>query len=112
MTNETEETRAITLGINPLALIDDVDLQAVMTSKLIPSERHIYSFRVKGQLVEGVSIDGVRDAARALSTKGEAIREMDVRLDAQDDREAYFVAKAGLDAYKHRNDGDPEAEEF
>lgn len=88
------ETAVISVQVNPLALLDSVDLEQVLDEKLAPSEKHIYSFRVKGQQVEGVSIDGVRDAARALSTKGEAIREQWVRLDREDDRDAYFIACA------------------
>jgi hypothetical protein len=93
MTEEQmEETRAIAVSMNPLALLDSVNLEELMSQKLVPSEHHIYSFRVKGQLVEGVSIDGVRDAARALSTKGEAVRELWVHLEREDEREAYFLA--------------------
>ena len=95
MAEDTAESRAITVQVNPLALLDEVDIDKVMASKFDPSPQHIYSFRVKGQLVEGVSIDGVRDAARALATQGEAIREIEVRMDSQTDREAYFIAKAG-----------------
>ncbi len=91
MTDEAEE-RAITVPFSPLALLDAVELEEVMGAKLVPSERHIYSFRVKGQQVEGVSIDGVRDAARALSTKGEAIRELWARMEREDEREAHFLA--------------------
>ena len=94
MTDEAEE-RAIAVQMSPLALLDAVELEQIMDAKLVPSERHIYQFRVKGQLVEGVSIDGVRDAARALSTKGEAIRELWARLEREDDREAYFLACSG-----------------
>lgn len=89
-----EETTAITVQLSPLALLDDVDLEQVMSAKLVPSEKHIYSFRQQGSEVTGLSIDGTRDAARALSTKGEAIREIWVRCDKEDDREAYFTACA------------------
>lgn len=91
---DNEETRLITVQANPLALLDAVELEDIMGSKLIPSDKHIYAFQVKGQRVEGVSIDGVRDAARALSTKGEAIRELWVRLEREDERDAYFIACA------------------
>jgi len=95
MADESEETtKAITVQMNPLALLDAVELDQVLGSKLTASPRHVYAFNVKGQHVEGVSIDGVRDAARALSTKGEAIRELWVRLEREDDRNAYFVACA------------------
>lgn len=90
----SDETAITTITVNPLALLDDVDLDEIMASKLTVTAKHIYSFRQKGDLVEGVSIDGVRDAARALSTKGEAIREQWVRLEREDDRDAYFIACA------------------
>ena len=89
-----DETRITTVQVNPLALLNDLDLETVMSQKLIPSEKHMYTFRQKGELVEGVSIDGVRDAARALSTQGEAIRELWVHLEREDERDAYFVACA------------------
>lgn len=94
MNEQTDETHLTTVEMNPLALLDDLDLEQVMTEKLIPSAHHIYSFKQKGETVEGVSIDGVRDAARALSSKGEAIREQWVRLEREDEKEAYFIACA------------------
>lgn len=93
--NETaEETRAITVQMSPLALMDDIDLQEIMTSKLAAVPEWMYSFNVKGQIVEGVSARGVQDAVRALSAQGEAIRVIDVRLERETDTEAYFMAVA------------------
>lgn len=94
MSTDPEEARAVVVSMNPLALIDDVDLEEVMNKKLIPVPEWTYSFQVKGQTVEGVSIKGAQDATRALSTKGEAIREQWVRLEKEDEREAYFLACA------------------
>ena len=91
-----DETRSIAvMGVSPLALMDDVDLAQIMADKLTPVAEWTYSFSVKGQNVTGVSVRGAQDAARALATQGEAIRVIDVRLDKENDREAYFVARAG-----------------
>jgi hypothetical protein len=49
---------------------------------------------MEGENVTGVTARGVQDAARALSTQGEAIRVLDVRLEREDDTDAYFIATA------------------
>lgn len=94
VTDTEETTRAITVQLSPLALMDEVDVEEIMQSKLAPSSDWIYSFQMEGQNVTGVSARGVQDAARALSTQGEAIRVLDVRLEREDDQDAYFIATA------------------
>jgi hypothetical protein len=99
MTNQetqTEETRAITIqGANPLALMDDIDLNEIMSKDLVPVAEWTYSFETRAGKIEGVSVRGVQDAVRALATKGEAIRVVDVHMDLETPKEAFFVARAG-----------------
>lgn len=95
MNELVEEERAITVSTSPLALMNDVDLHAVMSAKLVPVKEWTYSFSVKGQRVEGMAARGVQDAVRALSTQGEAIRCTDVILVKDDETDAYFKAVAG-----------------
>jgi hypothetical protein len=94
VTEAEETTRAITVQLSPLALMDEIDVGDIMARKLEPVPEWIYSFNVSGQNVTGVSARGVQDAARALSTQGEAIRVIDVRLEREDERDAYFIAMA------------------
>lgn len=86
---------------NPLALLDDINLDDILGHRLpVPQKRAngqhpwVYEFQQGGQTVVGVSIDGVNDAARALASKGETIREMWVRLEREDEENAYFLACA------------------
>lgn len=94
-TETAEGTRAITVSVSPLALMEDIDLAEVMSKQLTPVPEWTYSFLVKGQKVEGISVRGAQDAARALSTQGEAIRIIEVKFEREDERDAYFTAKAG-----------------
>lgn len=55
----------------------------------------VYRFQVGGKEVTGLSVDGVEAAARECAKMGEAIREIDVRCEFEDDKEARFVARAG-----------------
>lgn len=82
-----------------LAKIDALDEQAVIASltrglSAEVSKRWVYSFQQGGGTVVGLSIDGVQEAARHLATKGEAIEQVWVKMDTQDEREAFFLACA------------------
>lgn len=55
----------------------------------------VYRFPVGNQEIVGLSVDGVEAAARECAKHGEAIRELDVRLEYEDEKEARFVARAG-----------------
>jgi hypothetical protein len=55
----------------------------------------VYRFKVGQQEVTGLSVDGVEAAARECAKLGEAIRELDVRCEYEDENEARFVARAG-----------------
>jgi hypothetical protein len=94
VTEQEDTTRAITVQVSPLALMDEIDVEEIMTKKLAPSQDWIYQFKMEGENVTGVTARGVQDAARALSTQGEAIRVLDVRLEREDDTDAYFIATA------------------
>ena len=80
-----------------LALIDELEDTAIIeavSGKV--SETWVYEFRgPDGKPVRGLSVIGVENAAREAAKKGEAIREIDCRLEYEDDREARFVARAG-----------------
>jgi len=89
MENGTETTKA-------LAVIEELEDTAIVAriSGQITAE-WVYRFPVKGQEVVGLSVDGVEAAARECAKLGEAIREIDVRLEYEDEHEARFVARAG-----------------
>jgi hypothetical protein len=58
----------------------------------------VYSFEQQGTTVEGLSADGVEEAARHLAkaTKGtDVIREIECHLESEDELEARFIATAG-----------------
>lgn len=97
----SEETAIVPVQGNPLALLDDIDLDDILGHRLpVPVRREngqhpwVYEFEQKGQKVVGVSIDGVNDAARALAARGETIRELWVRTEREDEQNAYFLACA------------------
>ena len=89
MENGTETTKA-------LAVIEELEDTAIVAriNGQITAE-WVYRFPVKGQEVVGLSVDGVEAAARECAKLGEAIREIDVRLEYEDEHEARFVARAG-----------------
>ena len=56
----------------------------------------VYSFPgQEGGIITGLSIVGVENAARECAKRGEAIREIETRMERDSEREAYFIAKAG-----------------
>lgn len=91
------ETQALTLASgNALAVIDeleDSDIAEGIRGQL--EETWIYQFPQGGATITGVSAKGVENGCREMAKKGEVIRELDVRVDYEDEREARFVAKAG-----------------
>ncbi len=99
---QNEERGLVVRQENPLALMQAVDVATIAgTDLIVPDLKEngehpwMYEFQQQGQTVRGLGVDGVEDAARALASKGEIIQEMECRLEMQDDREAYFISKAG-----------------
>jgi hypothetical protein len=103
MSTDTEripEERGL-VSAEPLGLVQHVDLGALVRDHLPdpgknPDGTHawVYSFRQEGKQIVGLSADGIQDGVRALAFQGETIRTIWVRLDAQDDDDAYFMACA------------------
>ena len=92
-TKVNKETAALVIQSNPLSLIGEVTTADVL-KRLQPVGEWRYSFRRKGQEIEGISADGVRDGIREMARQGEAIRTLEVRLEKDDENEAYFIARA------------------
>lgn len=92
MTMEQEQTTAVTVSV--LAQIDALDEQQVIARLTggLPevTQKWVYSFPG----VVGLSIDGVQEAARHLATQGEAIEQVWVHMDDQNENEAFFTACA------------------
>lgn len=94
--NKMESTALVATNTNVLAIIDEIEDSEVakgIRSEL--TEVWAYEFPMGGKSVVGVSSKGVENGCRELAKKGEAIREMDVKLEYEDDNEARFVAQAG-----------------
>ena len=89
-----EDERAIVVSSSPLALIEDLTIDSVIKD-FQPVGEWRYSFRRKGQEIEGISADGVQDGVRQMARQGEAIRCMEVRLERENEREAFFIGKSG-----------------
>lgn len=87
--NDYESQRALVT----IDSLDDTAIIAAVSGQI--TKDWVYSFKQSGQLVEGLSIDGVEAAARESAKQGEAIRELDARLEYEDEHEARFVARAG-----------------
>ena len=88
-----ETERGLVAHSNPLAIIGDLTLAQVLKD-FQPVGEWRYSFNRKGQRIEGLSIDGVQDGVRQMGRQGEAIRTLDVHIDHQNDKEAFFIARA------------------
>ncbi len=89
----TESTDLVVTS-SPLALADDWSLDRIK-KEFTPVKEWRYSIKRKGRDIEGLTADGIQDAARELAKQGEAIRCLDVRLEKDTDTEAYFIAHAG-----------------
>jgi len=98
MTMNEEQTTAMVVSSNVLSQIDALDTELVIAklSGGLPevTRKWTYSFPSQGSTVTGLSIDGVQEAARHLATQGEAIEQVWVHLDDQNETEAYFTACA------------------
>lgn len=98
----TVETSLVPATPNVLAMIDEIEdseIVAAISSQV--TKAWVYEFPMGGQTVRGLSATGVEEAARELGKHGEAIREMDVRIEYEDENEARFVAQAGRYAISH-----------
>ena len=97
MPDETT-TAVATRDMSVLAQIDALDEQLVIASLsgglAETTEKWVYRFPQGGQQIVGLSIDGVQEAARHLATKGEAIEQVWVKMEDQNEREAFFLACA------------------
>jgi hypothetical protein len=90
------ETGVVQSNARVLALIDEIeDAEIADSIRGDLTETWVYEFPVGGKNVVGVSSKGVENGCRELAKQGEAIREMDVKVEYEDDREARFVAQAG-----------------
>ena len=91
-----ESTALVPSNTNVLALLDELeDREIIKSIQGELTEVWVYEFPMGGKTVVGVSAKGVENGCRELAKKGEAIREMDVRVEYEDDQEARFVAQAG-----------------
>lgn len=91
-----ESTALVMASGNALTLIDELEDEMIVAGiRGELAETWIYQFPQGNSTVTGVSSKGVENGCRELAKKGEAIRELDVRIDFEDDNEARFVAKAG-----------------
>lgn len=93
-----EMTMAMQTVLSPGALdiideLDEVALFKDVGSEITPA--WAYSFPMDGKNVTGLSAVGVEQASLELAKKGMALREIDVRVEYEDDREARFVAYVG-----------------
>lgn len=96
------ETSLVPHTANVLALIDEIEdseIVAAISSQV--TKAWVYEFPMGGQTVRGLSATGVEEAARELGKHGEAIREMDVKVEYEDEHEARFIAQAGRYAISH-----------
>ena len=92
--NRMSEAQDLVVYTNPLALTERITVEDILEGFHAVGEWR-YSFRRKGQEIEGLSADGVQDGVRQMARKGEAIRTLEVHLERETDREAFFVARAG-----------------
>lgn len=70
----------------PFALMDRLDDQAIMAELRGGSLKElIYSFEQDGRKVVGLSKEGVDNACRELAKQGEVIREIDLRVEREED---------------------------
>lgn len=96
MTTDTEQTTA--LAVSVLSQIEELNEQQVIARLTggLPevTKKWVYSFPQGGSTVTGLSIDGVQEAARHLSTQGEAIEQLWIHMDEQNEREAFFTGCA------------------
>ena len=94
--NMETETAVVQATPDPLALIEELEDKAIIaaiTGQVTAT--WVYSFSQGGAQVVGLSVDGVEAAAREMAKRGEAIREMDVHIEFEDEGEARFLARAG-----------------
>jgi len=100
MTTESPETTEVTalatISGDVLARIEELEDTAIVEA-LTGSITAVwaYSFPVGGKQINGLSSKGVEEAGREMAKQGEALREIDVRVDYEDETEARFIAKAG-----------------
>jgi hypothetical protein len=78
---------------NPLSLAQHVTVEEVIQGFTAVGEWR-YSFKQKGQEIEGLSADGVQDGVRQMARTGEAIRCVSVHLERETDNDAFFIARA------------------
>ena len=92
MTMEQETSTALSTNVlSQIDALDDAQVIARLTGGL-PAVTKKWVYQFPG--VVGLSIDGVQEAARALATQGEAIEQVWVHMDDQNENEAYFTACA------------------
>lgn len=95
-TEQIETTALATISGDVLARIEELEDVAIiqgLTGSI--TQAWAYSFPVSGKTINGLSSKGVEEAGREMAKMGEALREIDVRLDYEDETEARFIAKAG-----------------
>jgi len=82
---------------NPFAMMEAMDDQNIVQRlQGRVSEAWVYSVTEGGRTVEGLSADGVEEAARFLAKENhEVIRELECSIESESETEARFTAKAG-----------------
>lgn len=96
--SKTESAALVPLK-GALATIEELEDTAIVNAiRGQVSPDWVYSFRQAGALVEDLSVVGVEAAGRECAKRGEAIRELDIRIDSENDYEARFVAQAARHA--------------
>lgn len=90
------ETALVPVTGNVLALIDAIEDEEITAAIGKEVQRSwVYEFPQGNSTVRGLSSTGVEQAARELAKQGEAIRELDVKIEYEDENEARFIAQAG-----------------
>lgn len=94
MTSDNEQQQeTMTKALRVFESMDDRAIVQQLEGKATGS--WAYRIQVGGQWIEGISVDGVQEIIRRLATGGEVIRELECKLEYENDSEARFMAKAG-----------------
>lgn len=92
---------------DPFSLMDQLDTEAILAElegQLVMA--WVYEIKDKdGKVTQGLSAKGVEGAARYMATKKEILRELEVKLESETEREARFLATAGRFALRVDADG-------
>lgn len=91
----SESTALVPVDANVFLAFDRLDdMQIVAEMKGACLEQYVYRFSEGGQTVVGLSKKGTDDATRLMAVRfGEALRELDCEIEAQDENDAFIRAR-------------------